>query len=158
MRNTLYLILITTLFHPSCETGDERSSPRGRTVEPTHTAVIISEQDNEPITEVKVALARTNDERSAGLMHVYNLPFDTGMYFIFENEAQRSFWMVNTPLSLDILFMNSAHEIVRIHTHTVPFSDRSIRSDYPAQYVLEVNAGFVDEYGIHEGMLVILKE
>lgn len=161
MQNTLYpILLVMMVWFLSCEEEnrqDEKVRPRGRTVEPTHIVEIFAKDYQEPVAKVHVALAQTERERNTGLMNVYEMPFDTGMYFIFDDEAPRSFWMVNTPLPLDILFINSDHEIVRIHTRTTPFSDRRIPSEYPAQYVLEVNAGFVGEYDIRESMRVILK-
>lgn len=104
------------------------------------------------MAEVHIALAQTETERNTGLMDVQQMPFDAGMLFIFDDESPRSFWMANTPLSLDILFADRQRRIVRIHTRTIPYSDRQIRSEYPAMYTLEVNAGFVNEHDIREGM------
>jgi uncharacterized membrane protein (UPF0127 family) len=73
------------------------------------------------------------------------------MIFLFENNRPRSFWMANTPLSLDILFVNSDLEIVRIHRNTTPFSQESIESERPAKYVVEVNAGYTLRHDITEG-------
>ena len=73
------------------------------------------------------------------------------MLFIFPNEEYRSFWMANTPLSLDIIFVNSAREIVTIQRDAVPFSEESVPSTKPATYVVEVNAGYADRHGLAEG-------
>ncbi|MEX0679981.1 MAG: DUF192 domain-containing protein [Balneolales bacterium] len=113
----------------------------------------IYEGDREA-ARVDVALAQTEEERNSGLMGVDAMPFNTGMLFLFDGEKPRSFWMVNTPLSLDILFINSNREIIRIRNNTTPYSDREITSEGPAQYVLEVNAGFTREYDIREGMRI----
>lgn len=154
----LFFILISLFF--SCEKNEEPQttiSEKKRTIEPTHTVDIRSES-SEHITEVNVALAQTDEETMTGLMHVHELPFDTGMFFIFDNEIPRHFWMVNTPLSLDIIFISSENRIVRIHPRATPYSDRRIYSVYPAKYVLEVNAGFANQYDIREGMYVKLKQ
>ncbi len=156
-----FLLILIPLLTTQCgsENGTESAERHaGRTVQPTHEIQILNEQQDQTVTRVRVALAQTEQERSAGLMDVRQMPFDTGMYFIFDEEAPRSFWMANTPLSLDILFVNREHRIVRIHTRTVPFSERQIRSELPAMYTLEVNAGFVSEYDIREGMYVRLSE
>lgn len=134
----------------SCGDSEEASPHQGRSIDPEHTVVIYDGEQE--ITRVQVALARTESERNTGLMDVQEMPFDTGMLFLFDDEQERSFWMVNTPLSLDIIFLNSNREIVRIQTHTTPYSDRQVTSDVPAQYVLEVNAGFAREFDLHEGM------
>lgn len=106
------------------------------------------------ISTVKVAIADDDLSRSEGLMDVHNLPADSGMLFIFEGDQPRSFWMANTPLSLDIIFANSEMEIVRIHRNTPPYSHEQIRSELPAMYVVEVNAGYTLRYDITEGMRI----
>ncbi len=155
----LFLFTLSTVTQCNGDTDTETAERHaGRTVEPTHSLEILNEQQDRVVASVRVALAQTDQERNTGLMDVRHMPFDTGMYFIFENEEPRSFWMANTPLSLDILFVNRQNRIVRIHTRTVPFSERQIRSELPAMYTLEVNAGFVSEHDIREGMYVRLVE
>jgi hypothetical protein len=73
------------------------------------------------------------------------------MLFLFPNAEPRAFWMVNTPLSLDILFVGPDRKIVKIHPDTTPFSDASLPSGAPAQYTIEVVGGFCAEHGIQEG-------
>ncbi|MDI6400870.1 DUF192 domain-containing protein [Balneolaceae bacterium ANBcel3] len=143
----LFLILAS-----SCS-EDEPTERQGRTIDPNQTVVILDEEGRE-ITEVRVAIADSEYSRNLGLMDVHDLPMDTGMLFIFEDERPRSFWMVNTPLPLDMLFADRHGEIVRIRTNTVPYSDRQVTSGHPAKYVLEVNAGFSYEFDIREGMRI----
>ena len=112
------------------------------------------DDENAVISTVDVAVADDNRERSEGLMNITDLPSDSGMLFIFENEQPRSFWMANTPLSLDIIFVNSNMEIVRVHRNTQPYSQKSIESEAPAKYVIEVNAGYALDHDIREGMKV----
>ncbi len=146
------LIIILLLSCSDAEETVETGEQRGRSIEPEQQAVIYDGE--EEVTTVNVALARTASERSTGLMDVHEMPFDTGMLFLFETEEPLSFWMANTPLSLDIIFMDRNREIVRVRTNTTPYSERQVTSDVPAQYVLEVNAGFAREYDIREGMRV----
>lgn len=107
-----------------------------------------------PIASIRVAVADEPDERNHGLMDVKNLPADRGMLFIFEEEEPLSFYMANTPLSLDIMFVSSDSTIVRIHQNTSPFSSEQLLSEKPAQYVVETNAGFSILHDIQEGMKV----
>ncbi len=148
----LSVVLLLSFILLSCKGEEDPTEPRGRTINPDHLVIIYD--DSETVTEVHVALARTESERTTGLMNVYEMPFDTGMLFLFDNEQPRSFWMANTPLSLDILFLDQNREIVRIRTNTIPYSERQVTSELPAQYVLEVNAGFVREHDIREGMRI----
>lgn len=113
--------------------------------------------ERDTVSTVQVAVADNNQSRSEGLMNVTELPEDSGMLFIFENDQSRSFWMANTPLPLDILFVNSEMNIVRIHRNTQPFSQESIQSDAPARFVVEVNGGYTIEHDIREGMNIAIE-
>ncbi len=83
---------------------------------------------------------------------------DAGMLFIFPDEAPRSFWMKNTPLPLDIVFIGADRRIVSIAAGTKPYSTERIPSGAPAMFVLEVNAGFCERHGIEAGQSVRLPE
>lgn len=87
-------------------------------------------------------------------MDVNSLPQDRGMLFIFEEQQPLSFWMANTPLPLDIFFVNKDMEIVRIHRNTQPFSEENFTSDAPAIYAVETNGGFAVAHDIREGMKI----
>ncbi len=114
----------------------------------------MSHDGSRTVSTVQVAVADDDNSRSEGLMNVHHLPADSGMLFIFEGNEPRSFWMANTPLSLDIIYANSDFEIVRIHRNTQPFSHEQIRSEVPAKYVVEVNAGYAMRHDITEGMKI----
>jgi uncharacterized protein len=98
-----------------------------------------------------IEIADDEAERTRGLMDRLSMPELAGMFFIFEDDQQRSFWMKNTYISLDIIYINSNKEIVSIQKYTQPQTTSSIPSEKPAKYVLEVNAGFTDKYGINPG-------
>lgn len=103
------------------------------------------------IKVIDVEIADNDDERTQGLMYRKSMDDTKGMLFIFQKEEIQSFWMKNTIMSLDIMYVNSKKEIVKMYKNTTPFSENSIRSDKPATYVVEVAAGFTDRYGIKEG-------
>lgn len=153
--NIRYFFIIVLLVFASCgsdetEHTDSRSE---RQLEFTST-VHFTSADGEIVTSIAAAVADDDVSRSEGLMDVHNLPENSGMLFIFDDEAQRSFWMANTPLSLDIIFANSEFEIVRIHRNTPPYSNEQILSEAPAKYVVEVNAGYTISHDINEGMYI----
>ena len=107
--------------------------------------------DNEPIIKIDIEIADNEYERQLGLMKRKSMENNQGMLFIFPDETLRSFWMRNTLISLDMIFINSQREIVTIHKNTTPLSGQSYTSTKPAVYVVEVEAGFTDKYEIHEG-------
>lgn len=107
---------------------------------------------------VSVEIVATPEKRNFGLMYRKELPESHGMLFIFPREQPLSFWMKNTPLPLDIIFMNSSHTIVNIVANTEPFSEKPLPSGLPAQFVLEVNAGFCQRHSIRVGSQVELPD
>jgi uncharacterized membrane protein (UPF0127 family) len=98
-----------------------------------------------------VEIAETPQKRSFGLMYRKELPEMSGMLFLFPREEPLSFWMKNTILPLDIIFINTAHTIVGIARNTTPFSEKPLPSGGPAQFVLEVNGGFCQRHGVAVG-------
>ena len=117
---------------------------------PSSSHVVIHPRTGNPI-RVDVEVADTAEKRNFGLMYRRKLPELQGMLFLFPREALLSFWMKNTPLSLDIIFINAAHTIVGIAENTTPFSRKPLPSGRPAQFVLEVNGGFCQRHGIVVG-------
>jgi uncharacterized membrane protein (UPF0127 family) len=103
------------------------------------------------LIHVSVEIANTEEKRQFGLMYRQELPEFHGMLFLFPYEGKLSFWMKNTPLPLDILFINRARTIVGIAQNTIPFSENLLPSQQPAQFVLEVRGGFCQRYGIAIG-------
>ncbi len=110
--------------------------------------------DGAPRTKVNIEIAEDEASRTQGLMGRQHMEEGQGMLFIFPDEDFRSFWMANTPLPLDIMYVNNARKIVTIQRNTVPSSEESVPSTAPATYVIEVNAGFADRHGITEGDMV----
>jgi len=108
-------------------------------------------QSEKVIIGIDIEIAQSSYEIEQGLMHRRSLPANGGMLFIFDNEHYRTFWMKNTYLSLDILFLNADKEIIRIRKKADPLSEISIPSGGKAMYVVEVLAGFTDAYNIRVG-------
>ena len=105
---------------------------------------------------VTVEIARTSDELRRGLMWRDEMPADHGMLFVFPDESERTFWMKNTPLPLDIVYIDSSARVVSIAADTTPYSTASIPSRGPARYVLEVHGGFCRKHAILPGSPVRL--
>jgi len=103
------------------------------------------------ITTIDIELAEAFEERRLGLMFRTSMEDNQGMFFIWPTDVQQSFWMKNTILPLDMIFINSSNEIVTIHKNTTPYAETQYPSSRPAQFVLEVNAGYCDRVGIKEG-------
>nr|CAD6603541.1 hypothetical protein RKHAN_01407 [Rhizobium sp. Khangiran2] len=104
-----------------------------------------------------VELALTTEQRSQGLMHRESMPKDHGMLFDFGETRPVSMWMRNTPLPLDMLFIQRDGTISHIHRKAVPFSEAIIDSRGPVHFVLELNGGRAAALGIEVGDRVMSK-
>jgi uncharacterized membrane protein (UPF0127 family) len=101
--------------------------------------------------ELMVEIADDPVEMMRGLMYRLNMDNEEGMLFIYPDEAIRTFWMRNTYISLDIIFIKADGTIDSIAEHTTPLSERIIPSEGPSRFVLEINAGQSDALGIEPG-------
>lgn len=106
------------------------------------------------VHRVRVEVARSREEQARGLMFREQMGPDEGMIFPYDPPQGLSFWMRNTVLPLDIIFIGPDHRIINIHENTVPYSLDSRRSEGPAIAALELNGGRSAELGIGPGALV----
>lgn len=98
-----------------------------------------------------VEVARTADQQAQGLMYRDRLANDAGMIFPFPSPRPASFWMRNTLIPLDIIFIRQDGTIARIAANTVPHSEQPVNSGEPVAAVLELRGGRTAELGIREG-------
>lgn len=99
----------------------------------------------------EVEVADDPSERAEGLMYRESLADNAGMLFLYPKPQPVEFWMKNTPLSLDIVFVRADGTIARIAESTIPMSEDMIRSGEPVRAVLEVKAGTMRQLGITVG-------
>ena len=110
--------------------------------------------DKQLITTIDIEIADNDYERGVGLMYRYSMSDRVGMLFIMDNEEPQSFWMKDTYISLDIIYLNKDLKIVKLQKNTQPLSEESIPSIEKSKYVLEVIGGFCDKLNIEEGDIV----
>lgn len=106
---------------------------------------------------IDVEVANTPDSRERGLMWRSALAEDRGMLFIFPEEEIQSFWMRNTLIPLDMLFIDQHRRILGIVEHAVPHTRTPRGVGRPTLYVLEVPGGWVERMGVRAGSLVQLE-
>ncbi len=107
--------------------------------------------DNQVKAKIDVQFADNEFDRELGLMYRKKMQENQGMLFIFPQSSIQTFWMRNTFISLDMVFINSNKKIVTIRRNTTRLSDKTYASTEPAKYVLEVVAGFCNKFNIHVG-------
>lgn len=101
--------------------------------------------------DFSVELAKTAEEKRVGMMYRKSVPEKSGMIFLFDDEVHRSFWMKDTHVSLDILFIRGDGVIMHIHEKAQPFSLAPIPSVHPATAVLEIGGGQSRALGLSVG-------
>lgn len=101
-----------------------------------------------------VEIADTREKVRQGMMHRPEMAADVGMLFIREQKSPDGFWMRNTLVSLDIIFIGNDGEIVSIAHNAVPLSERNISPGVPVRYILEIKGGQAGILGIRPGDIV----
>lgn len=112
---------------------------------------LLQQETDSTLVTLDIEIADSSYEIQTGMMYRKDMGDREGMLFIFEAEEPHSFYMKNTLVALDILFVDSDLNIVRIHKNAVPLDETGIPSGGPVQFVLEVRAGMTDRWGVREG-------
>lgn len=148
MAITIVLTLFTYLFF--------FSNPASKNA--TNTQSVRIQTTTDEIT-VNVEIADTPELRQKGLMQRTELAEDSGMLFVFETDQILSFWMKNTLIPLDIIFIKADGEIDTIHKNTETDQTKETYSSKSLiKFALEVNSGFCDKFGVKLGDKVIFPE
>lgn len=103
------------------------------------------------LVQLDIEIADTDYETETGLMYRQGMEDHQGMLFVFPDQAMHSFYMKNTEFPLDIIFIKSDLSVASIQENAQPLSESSLSSKVPVQYVLEVNAGLVEKWGLAFG-------
>lgn len=154
----LVILIMAVIFNPNKERVREDRSQKNNSASTSSEPQFVRQgelsflkADSTVIVKIDIEIADDDDKRERGLMYRRQMELGQGMLFIFPDEDLRSFWMRNTYLPLDILYLDAQKKIVRIHENVATLNERSIPSDFPAKYVVEVNAGFCALHGIRTG-------
>lgn len=115
------------------------------------TAQLYKASSDSLIASFDIEIAKTEYETQTGLMYRDSMKTDRGMLFIFDNASPRYFYMKNTRLPLDIIYISEDKKIVSFYENAEPFNESSLPSEAPAKYVLEINGGLIEKLGISVG-------
>jgi uncharacterized protein len=139
----LLVALVALVFLSGCSPAEQpqRGLPK---------AEIVVDTPQGPV-RLTVEMATTDNSRRQGLMFREHLGADEGMLFDFKKEQFCSFWMKNTVLSLDMIFIKADGTISTIAENTVPYSEEGVPSSEPVRAVLEINGGRARALGIAPG-------
>lgn len=156
----LALVLTVTL---ACSTNGKRedsapmptreSTPKPADAGPyTGPKVVLTTPEGE--VEVKVEVVATEPKIQKGLMFRRHLPVDAGMLFLMGSEREWSFWMRNTLIPLDMIFIDKDMNVVGIVENAEPLTETLRKVGKPSSYVLEVNGGWTKQHAVAAGAKV----
>lgn len=109
------------------------------------------------VVEVLAEVVVSQERRKRGLQFRKELADGKGMLFVFQRQEVQSFWMKDTFISLDMIFIAQDRTIVGIIHDTKPLQERNLSVEVPSRFVLEVPGGFCRKTGIHRGQTVDFK-
>lgn len=153
MAGLLGLVLAAAMACQRPPSGSAASAPGSEQAAkslPTAEVVLFPSSGGAPLT-VRVEVARTAAETSRGLMFRKSLDADAGMLFLFDALEIRRFWMRNTYIPLDMIFLDDKKTVVGIEENTIPLDETSRGPDHPAQFVIEVQGGYTRQHGVGLG-------
>ena len=158
MTRSLKWMFTAVVFAAACQPGQGSAlGGRPRYVEPTEQnrpafrrASIVVET---PAGDVPLAVevAEDDTQRGYGLMFKKALGDGEGMIFLFDETREHIFWMKNTFIPLDMVFVDDHRRVAGVYENAEPFSLRRMTVEKPSRYVLEVNAGWCREHGVAPG-------
>lgn len=154
MRARQYIIAATLLILAGCSSDDSQVIDTPEIEFRADGLLEVLRPDGSILTTIVIEIAEGDSARARGLMQRTSLPARGGMLFLDDEEKIQTFWMRNTPLPLDLIFVDADSNIVSISKRARPFTEQTISSTDVALYVLEVNGGFSDRYGIDESMRI----
>src|SRR5215207_3758615 len=138
-RSTILLVLCSTMFLVTngCQEPDKAQ----------HLPTVQMQIGNKNFT---LEVADTEQAQQTGLMFRDSMPADHGMIFMFDEAEVQGFWMKNTRIPLDIIYVGPDGVVVAVKSMQ-PFDLRSTSSDFPAQYAIELNQGAAAACGVKKG-------
>ena len=158
-RIVIIATLLLTLFAAeSCkETPKEDTTVLTREITFTKEAegTLMKAETDSIIATLDLEIAESDYETQTGLMYRKSMLPNRGMLFIFPDEKRRSFYMKNTEFGLDIIYLNSKNEVVSIQKNAQPLNPTTLPSEAPTIFVLEVNAGLSDQWGLEAGDVLV---
>jgi uncharacterized membrane protein (UPF0127 family) len=121
-----------------------------RKSESKSTVVVLHNAQGDEV-RIQVEVVSRPEEKARGLMFRDRLGADQGMLFVYPSEDQHPFWMKNTHIPLDMIFIGANRRIVGVVQNAEPMTTERRAVDLPSQFVLEVNGGFFEAHGMRTG-------
>jgi len=151
--NRFVALLFIALLWVSCKEKNHSESIKTKPITFQHNADlwIIDATSKDTIQRLAIEISDDDYEIQTGLMYRESMEDNQAMLFIFPEPSMHSFYMKNTLIPLDIIFIDENHQIVNIQKNAKPLDETSLPSEKPVQYVLEINAGLSGQWQLKPG-------
>lgn len=151
LKRALFLVSVGCLLTFSACKNEKKSIKQTEVAFKKEGELTIYKAADSTTVTLDIEIADTEFDRETGLMYRSNMKNTQGMLFVFDNEQPRFFYMKNTQIPLDLIYVSADKKIVSFQKNAKPFDESSLPSNQPAQYVLEVNAGLADTWNLQLG-------
>lgn len=155
LRNSkllVFLLLLITINY-SCKEVKQRSKVTQVeiTFKKEGELLLLKASNDSLIKQINIEIADDDYQTQTGMMYRKSMKDTQGMLFVFPDSQYRYFYMRNTEIPLDIIYIGENKTIVSIQKNAKPFEETSLPSEGPAKYVLEINAGLSTEWNLEKG-------
>ncbi|HEY9186255.1 MAG TPA: DUF192 domain-containing protein [Salegentibacter sp.] len=154
----LSLSLASVILFSSCKDDSQPEEIIEESIEFTKEGELsLIKAGGDTIKKLDIEIADSQYEHETGLMYRESMEELQGMLFIYDDAAPRAFYMKNTYIPLDIIYYSSDSTAVSFYENTEPMDQTSLPSGEPTQFVLEINAGLIEKWGIEVGDKIYFK-
>ncbi|MBQ0786017.1 MAG: DUF192 domain-containing protein [Oceanihabitans sp.] len=151
LRILFSTLLCSVLFLSACKEQKKEIAPIEVPFKKEGTLTLYKAATDSIITTLDIEIADTDYEVQTGLMYRNAMHKNQGMLFVFPTMRERFFYMKNTRIPLDLIYLDNHKHIVSFQENAKPFDETSLPSRVPAQYVLEINAGLAEKWLLEVG-------
>ncbi|MBP1839393.1 DUF192 domain-containing protein [Formosa algae] len=148
---SIILLGLATLTLACKEEKKESVTPTEITFKKEGELTLYKAKTDSIIKVLDIEIADTGYDRETGLMYRSSMEENRGMLFVFPKEEPRAFYMKNTQIALDLIYIGKNQTVVSISKNAKPMDETSLLSYEPAMYVLEINAGLADLWQLKKG-------
>lgn len=152
MRTLFTVLFISVLLLQSCKT-ESKKEIKTEAISFTKEGVltILKQETDSILTQLDIEIAESEYETQTGLMYRESMEDNQGMLFIFPDVVMHSFYMKNTQIALDIIYIDESLKIASFQKDAQPYNETGLSSKVPVKYVLEINAGLSERLGLDIG-------
>ena len=152
LKLLVFLLLLISITY-SCKENKQRSKVTQIeiTFKKEGELSLLKASNDSLIKQINIEIADDDYQTQTGMMYRKSMKDTQGMLFVFPDSQYRYFYMRNTEIPLDIIYIDENKTIVSIQKNAKPFDETSLPSEGPAKYVLEINAGLSTEWNLEKG-------